>query len=137
MTVRRTHLDRLERAFRESQAQREHQDDDLVQLLCSSLLAVQPDLRLIELCDTDPETFAGVQRTIAYAGGDFQQAARLEAVLPCTEGLPSRDDTSTLEAASHRVDLILDQGTDPQSLARDRAIASARRRLGLPRQVRL
>lgn len=76
-------LTRLKRLVREANARQREDDEEhekYAALLAGCLLAHSPGLRLVEPCDTDPETYARIQETIAKAECRTRDARRWQLV---------------------------------------------------------
>lgn len=65
-------------------------------ILCKQSFESEPDLRLVEPCDTDPATYWTIRLHMAWADEDYAQIARLKRTCPIPKdeydwGPPSKD----------------------------------------------
>jgi len=107
--------------------------------LSKEILSDEPDRRLVEPCDTDPETYWDIRYMIAWGDEDYAEIARLNRNCPRPKeeydwGPPSEDGELTPQAIKILDDDALRvEGT----MKREReAVAAAQRRLGRPEKAR-
>ncbi len=131
-------LSRIKKMVREADArEREEREDGArhLAMVSGALLAHSPGLRLVKPCDTDEETYADIQATIAMAEQRTADALRWRLLAndptdpvhpdykPWTGGTPEEfRDRFNAEVAS------IPGKCDRQQ----RAVAAARKRLGMP-----
>ncbi len=103
--------------------------------LCKEVLRDEPDRRMVEPCDTDPETYWDIRSTIAWADEDYAEIARLNRNCPRPKeeydwGPPSEDGELTPQA----IKILDDDALRVEgAMKREReAVAAAQRKLGRP-----
>lgn len=125
----------MERSIGEKDRSNRHSSDKLRRLIAGAMVVHQPDLKLVEPCDTDPETYRDIAETVALARYDFEEADRLKAMQPVSPRKPplrTSDGKYDWRANTQR---MLDEVSADARNATERhnsAIAAARKRLGMP-----
>ncbi|HEX2837064.1 MAG TPA: hypothetical protein VHN77_02945 [Phycisphaerales bacterium] len=76
-----TRLKRLVREANERQREKDEEHERYMAMVTGALLAHSPGLRLVEPCDTDPETYARIQETIATSERRTNDAKKWRAKL--------------------------------------------------------
>jgi hypothetical protein len=123
----RTRLNRVSRRF-----DARHNDNargyPLLELLTRWVVANQPDLRLVEPCDTDSATYGRIRERVDVADG----RVRLPAPRRSNPAmLYARADPAKLEATRARL-VAMSREWEEESVRENAAIAAARQRIGRP-----
>lgn len=117
---------RMERAKRLQQEQESSQW--LINKLNRMIVRDEPDLVLVEPCDTDPETYLEIAETVASARGDNAEVERLRALRKPEPPIEwSGDEREDIRRINEDMSRHLDRSVKLTT----RAIAKARKRLGL------
>ena len=95
--------------------------DNAMHIASDCLVRQDPDMALVQPCDTDPETYADIQNTLACANWDGKAAYRWR-----TELHRLRPPPESIEELGQNMRQISDDRTRRLS----KAIRNARRRLG-------
>lgn len=108
-------------------------------ILCKQMLDSEPDLRLVEPCDTNPATYWSIRDKVAWADEDYAEIARLDRNCPIPKveidwGPPSEDGELTPQALKILNDDAL--GIEGMMQREQEAVAAAQRRLGRPEKAR-
>ena len=116
----------MERARREAAHASRKGDWLLNHRTCACLVAHTPGIERVRPEHTDPETYRGIQETLAWARGDYEEAERLHALDP-NKHVPPPPGTSREEQmrlAREALDRCADEAHDSTERVR-RAIAVA------------
>ncbi len=100
----------------------------LLESITRLIVSMEPDLRLVEPCDTDPATYARIRERVDVADG----RVRLPAPRRSNPAmLYARVDPAKLEATRARL-VAMSREWEEESVRENAAIAAARQRIGRP-----